>query len=812
MGSIREEHNVSSSIRRFAARAFHARSGIDGGSRDSGVRGPDFGSRIGQSKAGSNPVQARQEALNKIDGIPLYFEANRGQVDPTVRYLARSGRYSLFLTDDAAVFSLIGGEFHKGPMPAGFPYKSGGETNLTESAVRVRLVGANQHPQVDGLEPLPGRVNYLIGDDKRNWHRDVPTFGRVRFHDVYPGVDLVYYGTPGKLEYDLIAAPGADTSKIKFAIEGPAKTTQTAAGDLVIQTGSGVIRIGQPQNYQQNADGSRAPVAGSFTLAKDGTVVAGVPTRQVGFQIASYDRSRTLYIDPVVKTIPYSTYFGGNGSSVGPLNLEQFASFLGNATLDDSETGVDVALDPSGNAYITGTAYSNNLPTAGFFQSTLNGANSPPSQNPNVFVAKFDTSLSGNASLIYATYIGANGNTKAGGARQGRRRPRLRHRGRRRRRRLRSRTDLLGSERRCTRGSFSRHRKLRSVGTDEYRIELCHQPGLRDRTARRGNSPPILVLHPGRARMPPPRASRWFPDVRPTATRTSSDRRRARLAARWRATGPDGFVVTARCRAEPARAPVQGGLSNAFIMRVGGSGAASHADLFELLRRHQQRIARATSASASRSSRPPQVAITGACVLEQHPDYRPILRSRASWAAPAPAWRSSRFQSRRSRRADLRQLPWRFGERRISVPRHPILAIGDVGTGIVLDGSDFWVAGLTASTTFPSWHNRRQHLNPPFQSTNHAEVTSGPPATTGFITELTPSGTSGLGQIDYSTYFGGTGFSLDWRFGGLGIGDAIGAMAEHNGIVYVTGLTTSASALETADRPARSRPAPTIAR
>ena len=110
---------------------------------------------------------------------------------------------------------------------------------------------------------------------------------------------------------------------------------------------------------------------GSFTLAKDGTVVAGVPTRQVGFQLASYDRNKTLFIDPAVNTIPYSTYFGGNGSSIGPLNLEQFASFLGDANLIDSETGVDVALDPSANAYITGTAYSNDLPAAGFFQSTL---------------------------------------------------------------------------------------------------------------------------------------------------------------------------------------------------------------------------------------------------------------------------------------------------------------------------------------------------------------------------------------------------------------------------------------------------------
>lgn len=141
-----------------------------------------FGSRVGAAKTASpqvadriipastdaqSPEEARKEAMNKISGLPLYFEANRGQVDPSVHYLARSGRFSLFLTDDAAVFSLIGGEFHKGPMPAGFPYKAGGETNLTQSAVRVRLVGANSHPQVEGLEPLPGRVNYLIGGDKK---------------------------------------------------------------------------------------------------------------------------------------------------------------------------------------------------------------------------------------------------------------------------------------------------------------------------------------------------------------------------------------------------------------------------------------------------------------------------------------------------------------------------------------------------------------------------------------------------------------------------------------------------------------------
>src|ERR1700734_2826234 len=111
-----------------------------------------FGSRIGPaltaSEAAQNPEQIRQEAMNKIAGLPLYFEANRGQVDPSVRYLSRSGRYSLFLTDDAAVFSLIGGDVHKSPLPAGSIPKDYGATKLTESAVRVRLLGANPHPEV----------------------------------------------------------------------------------------------------------------------------------------------------------------------------------------------------------------------------------------------------------------------------------------------------------------------------------------------------------------------------------------------------------------------------------------------------------------------------------------------------------------------------------------------------------------------------------------------------------------------------------------------------------------------------------------
>src|SRR5271155_1287384 len=118
-----------------------------------------FAARVGGAPTASastaNREQLRQQAMHKIAGLPLYFEANRGQVDPSVRYLARSGRYSLFLTDDAAVFSLIGGETKPRPLPGSLVAGHNSETKLAESAVRVRLVGANPHPVVQGLQPLP---------------------------------------------------------------------------------------------------------------------------------------------------------------------------------------------------------------------------------------------------------------------------------------------------------------------------------------------------------------------------------------------------------------------------------------------------------------------------------------------------------------------------------------------------------------------------------------------------------------------------------------------------------------------------------
>src|SRR5277367_5757014 len=366
----------------------------------------------------ATPDRADMAALAHIRGLPIYFERNLGQSDPSVRYLSRTTRSSLFLTDDSTVITIVGGSIHKGPG-IGLISQPLPPDSLVESAVRIRLVGADPHPRFTGLDPMRARVNYLVGNDPAKWHRGVPTYGRVLMSNVYPGVDLIYYGQPNSLEYDIVASPGADTSKIKFAIEGPADTVIDSKGDIEIRTAAGVIAMRQPRIYQKSSqkspDGAETLVDGSFVLSKSGTVQAGVISRQVEFKLAAYDHHRVLVIDPATAIMPYSTFIGGGGQSQAPLNLEQFSSLTDDNKLPMSDAGLDVALDPSNNAYVTGTTFSTDFPTRNEFQGTLSGFNSPPSQNPNAFVSKFNYALSGDASLIYSTYYGGSGDHTTSG-------------------------------------------------------------------------------------------------------------------------------------------------------------------------------------------------------------------------------------------------------------------------------------------------------------------------------------------------------------------------------------------------------------
>src|SRR5271155_4040780 len=384
-----------------------------------------FGSRSGASTtepvttASASASRAEADAATKAKAkrefaaMPLFFEPNHGQTDPSVRFLSHSGRHSLYLTDDATVITMVAGKIQKGQNFASVnPPRPGKSDNLLESAVRIRMVGANPHPVMTGMDPLPARVNYLVGD-KANFHPNVETYARVKIANVYPGVDIIHYGSHDTLEYDIVAAPGADTSKIKFSIEGAAKTTTDKDGNIFIATGAGMVVMRKPVIYQQRADGSRVAVDGGFVLAKDGTVENHIPRRDVAIRIASYDHSRQLVIDPVLPILVYSSYLGGNGSSLAPLNLEQFSFVTDNNGITESDVGFDVALDSSNNAYVTGTAFSDDFPTPGGLQTVLAGNGTPPEQNPNVFVAKFNYTNAATPaeSLVWSTYLGAAGDT-----------------------------------------------------------------------------------------------------------------------------------------------------------------------------------------------------------------------------------------------------------------------------------------------------------------------------------------------------------------------------------------------------------------
>ncbi len=307
------------------------------------------------SAAQSIPAR-RTQSVAEYGKLPLRFEANHGQAADSVDFLTHGSGYGLSFNKREAVLTL-------------------NRTSSTKADVlRIQVAGSSATAPVGGA-PLPGIVNYIEGSDPQTWKTNIPTYAEVRYPAVYPGVDLVYYGNEQRLEYDFVVAPEANAGTIRLRFDGARRLSLDTSGNLVIEAQNGSIGFHKPVVYQTVA-GKRREVSGAFRLLANHTV---------GFRVGTYDHAHALVIDP---TLLYSTYIGG--------------------TYQDSVTAM--AVDASGNAYLTGTTTSGmNAPpdfpvTGGAYNTTGNTGY----YNTTAFVSKLNAS---GTALLYSTYLGPGATT-----------------------------------------------------------------------------------------------------------------------------------------------------------------------------------------------------------------------------------------------------------------------------------------------------------------------------------------------------------------------------------------------------------------
>ena len=300
-----------------------------------------------ESKAGAIQAERIEAGYGKL---PLAFEANRGQHGDSTDYLARGSGYTLSIGATNASFQLQNG--------------------VSTATVHMRVVGGNLKAQPEGLDKLEGTVNYLMGNDPQKWRQNIPTYGRVRYCDIYRGIDLVYYGNQRQLEYDFIVAPGEDASAIRLRFDGADNVAVDTNGDLLMSVGQTTLRQPKPVVYQE-VNGEHRAVEGRYVVNEN---------CEVSFDIGEYDATSPLTIDP---TLVYSTYLGGTSTDLARA----------------------IAVDSAGNAYVTGYTRSNDFPTANAFQATFNTFQ-------DVFVTKINAA---GTAFIYSTYLGGSGSEEARG-------------------------------------------------------------------------------------------------------------------------------------------------------------------------------------------------------------------------------------------------------------------------------------------------------------------------------------------------------------------------------------------------------------
>lgn len=382
------------------------------------------------SSANAAKHSQKQELASVENGyvnLPLSFERNVGQTDPRVKFVSRSGNGTLWLTKYGAVLAL------------GQPLRSIADNNqhsrgqqgqTTATVLRMKFSGANSNSAIAGEKRQPGTVNYFRGRPDA-WLTKIPTYARVRYRGLYPGIDLVFHGNNRQIEYDLVVSPGADPRLIRLQVEGAEKARIDADGNLVLQTAVGDVVQKVPRIYQR--------IGGVLTRVSGEYVLTG--KREIGFRLASYDRHAAVVIDPVLR---YSTFLGGSSGDLGTAiavdssnravvagqtcspdfpatgktkpsaSCSAFvakldfsgSSLIFTTFLGETSEATGVVLDSAANVYVTGFTLSGNFPTTpGAFQTQFGG-------DFDAFVTKLNAS---GTALLYSTFLGGSGRDQGNG-------------------------------------------------------------------------------------------------------------------------------------------------------------------------------------------------------------------------------------------------------------------------------------------------------------------------------------------------------------------------------------------------------------
>lgn len=301
-----------------------------------------------------------------LSQLPLQFEANAGQADAAARFLAHGPGYNVFLSTDEALLAL-----------------RAAEPGHSAAVLRLQFVGAAE-PQVTGSGQLSGIVNYYLGRDPSQWYAGIPTYRKISYRGIYPGVDLLFYGNEGRLEHDFVVAPSADPDVIRLRAQGVDALQIDDAGNLILSIAGSKLDLLEPRIYQES-NGERQPIDGGYVLRGG---------NEFGFWVSTYDINRPLIIDPV---LDYSTYLGGSGD----------------------DYGYDIAVDPEGSVYLTGATNATNFPLMNPSQPGFGGGgiNCPSDEVPSrlcydAFVTKVNAS---GTALVYSTYLGLPGDDEGRG-------------------------------------------------------------------------------------------------------------------------------------------------------------------------------------------------------------------------------------------------------------------------------------------------------------------------------------------------------------------------------------------------------------